>query len=76
MASLTKDELKNALVNHGVESNFAALKKDDLVGKQKILLKVVTTLNIIFLEIIFREIEFQNICFFVNLSFKTFVLFF
>ena len=32
MASLTKDELKNALVNHGVESNFSALKKDELVA--------------------------------------------
>jgi len=32
MASLTKDELKNALVNHGVESNFASLKKDELVA--------------------------------------------
>ena len=32
MAGMTKDELKNALVTHGVDSNFATLKKDELVA--------------------------------------------
>ena len=31
MAGLTKDELKSALVSHGVETNLSAAKKDELV---------------------------------------------
>ena len=31
MAGLTKDELKQALVSHGVEQNLSAAKKDELV---------------------------------------------
>lgn len=32
MAGLTKDELKSALVNHGVEISLSAAKKDELVA--------------------------------------------
>ena len=32
MAGLTKDELKTALVNHGVDVPLSTLKKDELVG--------------------------------------------
>ena len=32
MAGLTKDELKSALVNHGVEMNLSIAKKDELVA--------------------------------------------
>ena len=31
MAGLTKDELKSALVTHGVELNFSSAKKDELL---------------------------------------------
>merc|ERR1711936_54015 len=31
MAGLTKDELKSALISHGVEQNLSAAKKDELV---------------------------------------------
>ena len=31
MAGLTKDELKSALIAHGVEQNLSAAKKDELV---------------------------------------------
>jgi len=31
MAGLTKDELKSALISHGVETNLSAAKKDELV---------------------------------------------
>ena len=31
MAGLTKDELKQALISHGVETNLKAAKKDELV---------------------------------------------
>lgn len=32
MAGLTKDELKSALINHGLELNLSAAKKDELVA--------------------------------------------
>lgn len=32
MAGLTKDELKSALINHGVEMSLSSAKKDELVA--------------------------------------------